>query len=555
MFRTAPATDDIGRERKSNTAVNLNARQSLQAAPLASADKPAGAALEIDRLSKTFAGNPALQSFQLSVSPGEIHVIVGQNGSGKSTLIKILSGYHLPDDHGRVLVAGEQLAFGSPDHSRKLGLRFVHQDLGLIHDHSILDNLSYGAGYPTIAGTIQRGLARRDARAALARAGLDVDPRVKVASLTAVERTGVALARALRDPLGQQVRVLVLDEPTATMPVDQVEHLIDMLRAIAAAGVAIVFVTHHLDEVFRLAHRVTVLRDGHTMGTWALSEVTRATLVDQLAAGATEITAVAVAGSSQAQAHSDPALSVSDLLAPFLYNVDMEVFPGEIVGIAGLAGSGRDNLLSAIFAGTDRTAGSITVGHKPLTLHSPAESVRAGLAYLPPDRRSGGLLAMSAAENLTLADLSPFSRRLRLDLKRERAETAVWMERLDVRPRQAAHQPLASYSGGNQQKVLLAKWLRIQPKVLLLDEPTQGVDVVAKAELHRQLVNAANSGAAVVISSSDIEEMAELCTRVLILRSGRFVDELSGRRLTQAEITRSVMKEDPRPEEAGPHAS
>jgi ribose transport system ATP-binding protein len=499
----------------------------------------ASPSLGIHALSKTFATKTVLNSFELELQPGEIHVLLGQNGSGKSTLIKILSGYHVPDPGGKVEVGGRELHFGSPASSYNLGCRFVHQDLGLVETSSVLDNLFFGTGFPTTAGMIRRGPARKKARAALAGVGLEIDPDVMISTLAAAERTGVAVARALLSEDSDRPLVLVLDEPTATLPVNEINRLLSTLRATAATGVSILYVTHHIDEVTDFADRVSVLRDGELIDTWPVAKLDRKRLIHQLIG--TELEKVQRLESPHADTRAHPPiLTVSDLHAGPLDGLALQAWSGEVTGVCGLTGSGRETILGAIFGALPREAGDVRVDNELLPPLRTDAAIRTGVAYLPADRRaSGGVMDMTAQENLTLVNLRPFWRRLFLHRKLESAEVNKWFEDLDIRPRDGAAAPLKTFSGGNQQKVLFAKWLREVPKVLLLDDPTQGVDVGAKAELHRHVLTTAKAGAAVIVSSTEVEELVTLCSRVLVIQEGKVVDEITGDRLTATALNRS----------------
>jgi ribose transport system ATP-binding protein len=497
-------------------------------------------AVEVRRLSKSFGPSLVLADFELSIEPGKIHALLGANGSGKSTLIKIISGFHHPDSGGEVLIGGTQLDFGSPPESYRLGGRFLHQDRGLIPQLSVLDNLYLGGGYPTRAVTIRPRSAAKVARQMLAQVGLDIDPGMKLADLRAAERTGVALARAVRpDPLHPS-RLLVLDEPTATLPVDEVDHLHAMVRATAANDVAVLFVTHHLDEIFRLADSVTVLRDGRIVGSFAVADVQRSELVELITAG--ELRELEPETKSKARAGGEPALVVEDLRGAQLEGVSFSAMPGEIVGIAGITGSGREILLGSIFGARRYEGGTVSVQGQPLPAGRPAAALAKGAAFLPGDHRlTGGIMSLTARENITLTNLKPFWSGLTIRRRREMAEAAHWFAKVDVRPADGIENLLSTFSGGNQQKILFAKWMRLNPAVFLLDEPTEGVDVGAKRDLHLQLMAAAQAGMTVVLSSTDAEELEAICTRILVMREGCIVDELTGRRITSSEITRSVM--------------
>jgi ribose transport system ATP-binding protein len=505
-------------------------------------------ALSVINLSKSFAGNKALDRLTLRIAPGEIHVLVGQNGSGKSTLIKVLSGYHRPDPGGAVLVAGHELQLGAPEHSYRAGCRFVHQDLGLVATSSILDNLSYSGGFPTRWGTIRWGSARAEAVKLLENVGLDLDPERAVSTLSASERTEVAVARALRPDAAHPPRLLVLDEPTATMPVDEVEHLLATVRTVAASGVAVLLVTHHLDEVFGIANRVTVLRDGRLVATSDIREVNHRGLVTQLVGGDVEDISRdhdATVGTEGA------ALVVEDLASGPLLGASFSISPGEVVGIAGLTGSGRETMLGAIFGAQPRQRGRVVLNGAKIPAQRPDVAMRAGIGFLPGDRKiHGGIMPLTARENLTLTDLHPFWTGGRLRKSRELAETRRWFHDLDIRPPGGFNAILATFSGGNQQKVLFAKWLRKGLRVFLLDEPTQGVDVGSKADLHRLILQEAERGMAVVISSTDIDELAALCNRILVLRNGRIQEQLAGNQVEASIITHRILVDQDQAEES-----
>jgi ribose transport system ATP-binding protein len=349
----------------------------------------------------------------------------------------------------------------------------------------------------------------------------------------------------LRDDPQYPACLLVLDEPTATLPVDEVDHLLDRVSAMAATGVGVLYVTHHLGEVFRVAHKVSVFRDGIVVGAGPVKDFDHAAIVGLLAGEellAEETESRREKAARAAAPDQEIVFEVKDLRAGALAGVSFGVERGEIVGIAGLAGSGRDSVLGASFGALPRASGEVAVTGAPLSPGRPDIAIGRGVAYLAPDRKvGGGVMTMSARENLTLPDLKPFWKGLRLSRRSETKRTTEWFERLSVRPATAVNEPLGIFSGGNQQKILFGKWLSQKPTVFLLDEPTQGVDVGAKADLHRELVTAAQNGAAVIISSSDLEELADLCDRVLVIVEGRISAQLHGAELTEGNITRGFM--------------
>jgi ribose transport system ATP-binding protein len=501
--------------------------------------------LEVERVSKTFTRTKALSRVSMTIEAGEVHALLGQNGSGKSTLIKILSGYHQPDPGGGIRIQGQDLPFQQPVQSYRLGCRFVQQDLGLVPTLSVLDNMSLGSGFPTSYGTIREKASYRQAEADLAKLNLGIDPKALVSTLSASERTGVAIARALREDPEYPAALLVLDEPTATLPVDEVDNLLDRVAAMAATGVGVLYVTHHLGEVFRVANQVSVFRDGVVVGAGPVGNFDHGAIVTLLAGEellAEETEARKQKAARAAARRHETAFEVDNLRAGALAGVSFSVESGEIVGIAGLAGSGRDSVLGASYGALSRTSGEVRIAGKPLPANRPDLAIGQGVAYVAPDRKiGGGVMTMSARENMTLPNLKPFWKGGILRRRSETSATNGWFERLSVRPAKAINEPLSIFSGGNQQKILFGKWLSQQPTVFLLDEPTQGVDVGAKADLHRELVTVASEGAAVIVSSSDLEELAELCDRVLVIVDGKISSSLEGAELTEGAITRRFM--------------
>ena len=497
-------------------------------------------ALSVRQLSKSFGGSAALADVDLDVMTGHVHALVGENGSGKSTLIKIISGYHRPDS-GTVMVGGTALPHGDPDASHMMGARFVHQNLGLVHSLSVLDNLSMQRGYPTRFGTISRRRAVAAATDALAAVSLDVNPEALVGDLTPAERTGVAVARAFSRDTRSVPRLLVLDEPTATLPEREVSKLIAITRA-AAREVGVLYVTHRLDEIFEIAEVVTVLRDGRVHARAPVAGLTRQALIKLLIGN--ELTEISRQSSALQTAEGQVVLDVQGVSTNVLQDVSLQVRAGEILGIAGITGSGRETVCSAVFGAVRRDGGRVLVGGTSIPNDRPQASIEAGVAMIPADReRYGGIFSLTARENLTLTGLRPHWRRGLMRKGSERQEGARWFRDLDIRPAAGYDLAFGSFSGGNQQKLVFAKWLRMRPKVILADEPTQGVDIGAKATLHGQILKAAQSGAAVLVSSADADELAALCNRVIVLQWGRVVARLAGTEVTEGSITHACVAE------------
>ena len=495
------------------------------------------ALLELHSISKTFPGQRALSGVGLEVGAGEVHALVGHNGSGKSTLIKVLSGFHSPDPgSGPATLDGRELRFGDPDGVQAAGIRFIHQDLGLADGLSILDNLKLGSGlYRTAPGwRIRWREERDDARRRLAELGLDhLDPDDDVDRLGAVERTEVAIARALQD--SDAVRVLVLDEPTAALPDEEVGRLFALVRRLVARGVGVIYVSHRLEEVFDLADRVTVLREGTVVHSSPVAEIDRRTLARLIAGGE-------IAAPQRAKAREEGA-GEGELLAFDAVFTDTElrgasfaVRAGEVVGLAGLSGSGVHDVPRTLLGNAGVSAGEIRVGGAAVRTLGPTEIADLGVAVVPAGNHRKRIAGLSVRENLTISDLSPFWAGGRFRHRGERAEARTLLDRFGILPREP-ERPIELLSGGNQQKVYVARLLRTKPRVLVMEEPTQGVDVGGSADILRFIGDAAKeSGVAVVLCSSDLEDLVGVCHRVLAFRGGRVAAELVGEAATREAI-------------------
>jgi ribose transport system ATP-binding protein len=494
-------------------------------------------ALDVPEVTKTFPGTLALSGVSLQIRRGEIHAVMGQNGSGKSTLIKILAGFHRPDTHTEARCAGVSVHLGDSTSARSAGLRFVHQDLGLVSDMSALDNLALGAGYATSGGVRIKWREQRAAATSIIHAlGYSFDVRTPVEQLSAVERSQLAIARALRGL--EEVRVLVLDEPTATMPQHDVQRLHAVVRRVRDMGIGILYVSHHIDEVLELADRVTVLRDGKRVGTYRVAELDPRRLVEAMTGGVVDETDAGAHRSNRPEALAE----LRSVSGRVVAELDLTMHAGEVVGVAGLTGSGRDELCGLIFGGRPRL-GEVLIEGTVLPPSRPDLAVAAGMGYVPAERHVDGLvLSMSVKENLTLADLRNYRKLVRLRRAAERKDTLDWVAKLKIRT-PGLDTDAENLSGGNQQKVVMGKWLRLRPRVLLLDEPTQGVDVAAKAELHALVDQAAAEGAAVMVCSSDEHELERLCDRVVVLRRGRVVSEFHRPQISAARLAAECLSE------------
>jgi len=509
------------------------------AVPTASPPSAPPPALDVAGLTKTFVGGRALSNVELSIAAGEVCALLGENGSGKSTLIKVLSGYHSPDPGAVVRIGGQELEFASPHSSYALGARFVHQDLGLVEESSIADNLAFGPGFPTRFGTVLERRARERARTALDSMGLDVDPRLKVGRLSPAQKTGVAVARALLTDDASPARLLVLDEPTARLPEEEVEQLLAIVRTVAASGIGVLYVTHRLDEVFDVAERAVVLRDGVRVVSEPVEGLTRDTLLRQLFGETLE---KAHRRADALPSTTAPVLRVQELCSEVLRGVSLEVRPGEVVGVAGVTGSGREALCATIFGARVHDEGRVEVRGEALPSHRPDLAISRGVAYVPAERKlSGCFLDLPATENISISSMSSVWSFPLLRRGKEKSIARGWFERLGVRPAKAVSSPMSSFSGGNQQKIVYGKWFQQSPSLFLLDEPTQGVDVGAKAELHKALFTAAEGGAAVLVSSTDVDELVTISDRVVVLLRGRVVATLEGQSINVHELTRACL--------------
>jgi ABC-type sugar transport system ATPase subunit len=493
------------------------------------------ALLRVSRLTKTFPGLRALDDVSFEIRSGEILAVVGQNGSGKSTLVKILAGlyqpdagaFHVVDEDGTTLTGAAATA----------ELHFIHQDLGLVPTLNTVENLDLGhelgrRGFLPA----KRSAEQRRAIELIARFGISFDVTMPISRLSAAERTIVAIARAL-DGWTRPGNVLVLDEPTAALAGDEVGRLFEAVRRVAAAGAGIIFISHRLDEVMDLADRVIALRDGRVVADVESGQFDHEALVRMIAGRK-----LSEARVERETCLGETVLAVRHLAGATIHRIDFELRAGEVLGITGLLGSGREHVSSVIFGGLPRVSGEVTVSGKPLAAGSPRHAVEHGVGLVPADRRTDGVVMdHSVRENLTLPRLAPLRRAMwRLDRRAEQHETRNWMDNVGLRPR-TPERPVKFFSGGNQQKVVLAKWLRNEPAVLLLDEPTQGVDVGAKASIYKLIASAAERGAGVLVSSSDTKELTMLCDRVLVMCGGVVTAELDHASLSEERLVRESL--------------
>ncbi|MEE4015640.1 sugar ABC transporter ATP-binding protein [Roseibium sp. FZY0029] len=486
------------------------AAASLAAAPAAAPDR---AFLTVEGLKKHFGGVKALDGVSFSLDEGEVHALVGENGAGKSTLIKILSGV-FPYDAGQIVLAGEAYRPLSPHDAKDHGVQVVHQEFNLLEHLTIAENISIEQLPKNSFGLLDRKEMNRRARKALDAIGLtDVDVTAPVRSLGIAHRQLVEIARALQS----KSRILILDEPTATLTERETKRLFDIVAGIKADGVTVVFVSHHLDEVFAICDRVTVFRNGKTIATDLISETTPEGVVQRM-----------VGRKLAAEQHEHPeghvvgasALRLENLVTsanPGNSGISLDLRYGEIVGISGLVGAGRTEILRGIFGIDPPRSGKIFRDGTEVRFKGPRDAIAAGIGFVTEDRKDEGLiLGMPIAANISLANMGAVSRSGLLKLAEETRQAVASAARLTLKYGRTSD-PASSLSGGNQQKVVLAKWLARNPKVLLLDEPTRGVDVGAKAEIYAILKDLAREGVALLVVSSEMPELMTLADRILVL--------------------------------------
>jgi ribose transport system ATP-binding protein len=488
-------------------------------------------------ISKRFPGTLALDAVDLRVRRGTIHGLLGGNGSGKSTLIKIMSGVYAAEPGGRLVIGATE---GSTESwsahlARQAGVHVVHQDLGVFADLSVAENLSLGHGYDTsMVGTVRWSRLHRRAAELIERFEIDAAPRTPLRSLSQSNRTLVAIARALQGG-SHEDSLLILDEPTSSLPAHEVDQLHAHLRRFAAAGQAIVYVTHRLDEVLSLTDRVTALRDGRVVGNADTKTLSEDDLV-RMIVGA-DIESLLEHDAPRRRPEEKPVLELRKLSTGPLRDIDLDVRRGEIVGIAGLLGSGRSSVLRTVFGAAAPASGSVLVGGKEVAFSHVRQAIEAGVAYVPENRADDAAFPdLPVYANITMARIRAYWRRWRMRKASMRSDARELIREFQVKaPSERA--PFATLSGGNQQKVIVARWLAHRPILLLLDEPTQGVDVQARAEIYGLVRRAAEAGTSVVVVASDFEELAHVVDRAIVLRDGSVVGSLDGRQITAARLT------------------
>ncbi len=493
--------------------------------PAPTAERPL--ILSLRGASKTFGAVHALEDVSIDLYGGEVHALVGENGAGKSTLVKILGGVHPPDSGGMLDADRHPLVLTGPAAAREAGIAIIFQEPTLFPDISVAENV-FIARQPLRAGRrIDHRSMQRQTRALFARLGVPIDPDRVARGLSIAEQQIVEIGKAL----SFDARVVVMDEPTAALSATEVARLFGVVESLREHGVAVVFISHRLEEVFAIAQRVTVLRDGRRVLSQPIGELTTGDLVRAM------VGRDIAAREHEAHPAGEPILRVSELSrAGIFQDISFEVRAGEIVALAGLVGAGRSEVARAAFGIDIYDSGSVSVGERPLHKGLPIDAMRAGVAMVPEDRRQQGLVMdMSIADNVSLASLRGLTRHGLLFASVERKFASEWAARLQVRYSRITN-PATSLSGGNQQKVVLAKWLSREPKVIIVDEPTRGIDVATKSEVHRLLVELSRSGVAVLMISSELPEVLAVADRILVMREGRLVAEFAHEDASEEKI-------------------
>lgn len=482
-------------------------------------------------ITKRFPGVVALQDVSLTLRAGEVLALMGENGAGKSTLMKILGGAQLPDE-GTISVSGQQVRIGSVREAKELGIALIHQELMMAPNLDIAANLFLGnePGSAFWLRLLDRRAMQQKAEALMARVGLSLPPSTPVSLLTAGQMQMVEIAKAL----SMKARIIIMDEPTSSLTAGESEHLFRIIGQLKAEGIGIVYISHRMEEVIQLADRVTVLRDGRYVGDLSSEETTHDKIVSMMVGR--ELSANYFPERVE-RTLGDPILVVEDLRvegAPV--GVSFQAYAGEIVGFAGLVGAGRTELMQTLFGITPALSGTVTLDGQRFLPQNSRQAIRRGVYLAPEDRKLHGLvLPMTVAENISLPNIASYNRWGFLDRKKEREVAEDEVKRLRTKTH-SIRQRVVNLSGGNQQKVVLGKWLAMKPRVLILDEPTRGIDVGAKAEIYRHMTELAEQGITILMVSSDMEEVVKMSDRVVVMHERRIKGELSQGDITQEAV-------------------
>jgi len=493
--------------------------------------------LDMQGIDISFGGVPALRGANLSVAAGEVHALIGQNGAGKSTMIKILTGAYRRSG-GSVRFEGREIDFRTPKEAREAGISTIYQEINLVPFRSVAENIFLGRE-PRRFGLIDWREVQRRASALLESFGLQIDVKKPAGSYSTAIQQMVALARAV----SSDAKMVIMDESTSSLDEREVELLFSVVRKLRDDGRAVIFVSHRLDELYALCDRVTVMRDGQTVAQSAMKDIDKRQLVTTML-GRT-LAAVVQDDSAAREANlarrGDKAISARNLAAhPKVSDVSLDVHAGEAVGLAGLLGSGRTETMRLLFGADPAEKGALSINGEQVALKSPQDAIARGLAYLTEDRKAEGIVPdLSVRDNLTLVCLRTLSKHGVVDVKKQQAIVERFIASLGIKLR-SPDQPIRELSGGNQQKVLLARWLAAQPSLLLLDEPMRGIDVGAKADVAKIVRELRDEGMAVLLSASELEELTAVADRAVVIRDGRTVAELDGAQMSESAIMDAI---------------
>jgi ribose transport system ATP-binding protein len=479
-------------------------------------------------ITKRYPGVTALDNVDFEVMPGEVHALVGENGAGKSTLMKILAGADVKDS-GQILIGGEEVHITTPQEAMRLGISIIYQEFNLVPYMNAAENIFLGREpMSKVPGIVDFRRMYAEAERVISELGVRLDVRVPVNQLSVAQQQMVEIAKAT----SRSARIIAMDEPSATLTEHELENLFSLIRRLRADGVSIIYISHRLDEIFRIADRVTVLRDGKFIATKPVSETSREEIIRMMVGRELKDTIP-----KKEVAHGDVVLEVKGLnRSGVIHDISFAVRRGEILGIAGLVGAGRTEVARAIFGADPIDSGEILLEGKPVTIRSPKDAIRLGIGLMTEDRKALGLiLGMAVRENVTLANLDPLSRLGFVSRRKEQEVTNRFVEDLMIKT-PSIEQAVQNLSGGTQQKVVLAKWLFTQSKVLIFDEPTRGIDVGAKTEIYQLMNRLAEQGVGIIMISSELPEILGMSDRILVMHDGRIVGELSREEATQEKI-------------------
>ena len=493
--------------------------------------------LEMKQIDKSFTGVHALDHVDFSVSKGEIHALMGENGAGKSTLIKVLTGLYSKDS-GQIIFEGEERIFKTPQDSQIAGISTIYQEINLIPHLSVAENIFIGRE-PQGRFGIDWAAEKRQARELLLENGIDIDVTRDLADYSTAVQQMVAITRAI----SQNARLLIMDEPTSSLAEDEVQVMFEKMRQLVERGMSIIFISHKLDEVFTICDRATILKDGRLVGTYDIEKITKLEMVSRMIGRDASNVLKRSVGEFRSKEGDIPLISAKDIdNVVKLHGISLHIMPGEIVGIAGLLGAGKTEFARVVFGCDNTYTGAIEVEGKPIRIKTPKEAIDIGFAYCSEDRKIEGIFPhMSVKENMTITALPKISRFGVVSRQKQKEIVDKYIESINIKT-PSPDQLICNLSGGNQQKVLLGRWLSMNPKLIILDEPTRGIAVGAKAEIETLIKEFSMNGISVLYISSELEELIRNCYRVVVIRDGKNSAELVGEDITEENIMKYIAR-------------